>query len=126
MPSAPVIRVVLQREQSDCGIAALAAYLDISYEDVLRAVTVTDRMQGRHGLWSRTLQRVAKRLGHRLVIKRTFDLEEDRGILRLPEHAAILWAGLVINTDGTIWDADAFLNHWAVDATDCHLLVSED
>jgi hypothetical protein len=125
MPAAAINRVEVQREPTDCGIVALAMYLGVSYEDVLRAVSVTDRCQGRGGLWTRTLQRVSKRLGHTLKIRRRFDLE-DYGVIRLPDHAAVLRSGLVLNTDGTVWDADEFLSHQKVTIEECQLLVAED
>lgn len=125
MSAAPILKVVRQREERDCAVAALAMYLGATYEDVLRAVTVTDRLQGRTGLWSKTIVRIAKRLGHQLRVRNTFDWESDFGILRLPEHAAILRNGLVIDTNGTIWDADAYLSHKNLEPTDCQLMVCE-
>lgn len=124
--SATVLKVVTCREPNDCAIVALSMYLGVSYEDVLRAVTVSDSLQGRQGLWTRTMIRIAKRLGHPLKLRKSVDLESDYGILRLPEHAAVLRNGLVIDGDGTIWDADAFLAQWHVDARDCQLLVTRE
>lgn len=126
MPAASVMRITFTREASDCAIAALSSYLGESYEDVLRVVTLTDRQQGRNGLWTRTLQRVAKRLGHVLKVRRGFDLEEAYGILRLPHHAVVLRNGLIFDGDGTVWPADAYLAHVKFQLTDCDLLVSED
>ena len=124
--SAPILQVCIQREDSDCGIAALAMYLGHSYEDVLRAVTVSDRRQGKTGLWTKTMQRVAKRLGHKLRVRHVTDLDAY-GILRLPDHAVVLRSGLVINTDGTVWEADSFLSSRKLRPEDCQLLVvSED
>src|SRR5688500_14976087 len=101
-------------------------FLGVSYDDVLRVVTVTDRRQGKKGLWDRTIVRIAKRLGHQLRMRTAFDVETDYGMLRLPDHIVILRNGLVIETNGTIWDADAYLAHGKVDASDCQLLVCED
>jgi hypothetical protein len=126
MPAAPVLRMELQRESADCAIAALAMYLGVTYEDVLRVVAVTDRAQGRTGLWTRTLQRIAAVMGHRLLVRRTFDWEESYGIVRFHNHAAVLRNGLVINGDGTIWDADAFLSAGKYRAHECVLLVAQD
>lgn len=124
MSAAQVIRVELQREQADCAISALAMYLGLSYEDVLRAVAVVDRDQGRTGLWTRTLQRIAAALGERLVIRKAIDWEDSYGIVRFPNHAAVLKNGLIINTDGTVWEADAFLAAGKYRARDCVLLVA--
>jgi hypothetical protein len=124
--SAAVMKVVTAREANDCAIVALSMYLGISYENVLRAVTVSDSLQGRQGLWTRTMIRIAARLGHTLKLRKTIDLESDYGIVRLPEHAAVLRNGLIIDTDGTIWDADAFLSQWHVEPRDCQLLVEDE
>lgn len=124
MSAAAILRVEKQRETSDCAVAALSMYLGVTYEDVLRAVTVGDRYQGKQGLWRRTIVRIAARLGHTLRVRRKFDLDSEYGILRLPDHAAVLRNGLVIDGDGTIWDADAYLANRNVDQDDCELLVT--
>lgn len=125
MSAAPVIKIVMQREDSDCGITALSMYLGESYEDVLRVVTTADRHQGRQGLWRRTMVRIAARLGHTLTVRRTFDLESDYGVLRLPCHAVVLRNGLVID-NGAVWDADSYLSNEHVDVRDCELLVARE
>lgn len=125
MSASPITRVILQREEADCAIVALASYFGESYEDVLRVVTVTDRTQGRNGLWRKTMVRIAKRLGHSLKVRTAIDWDSDYGILRLPTHAALLRNGLVVDTDGTLWDADAYLSHKQVTPDECELLVSD-
>lgn len=117
-----VLRVVVQQESLDCAVAALAMYLGVTYPDVLRAVTVADRHQGRRGLWTRTMQRVARRLGVTLTLRRTVDVDTDAGILLLPDHACVLWRGLVFDTDGLVWDADAFLANRSLTGAECQLL----
>jgi len=124
--AAPIIRIITQREECDCAVVALAMYLGATYEDVLRLVTVTDRKQGRTGLWRNTMVRIAKRLGHTLKVRTAIDWNEDYGVLRLPTHAVILRNGLVIDTDGTIWDADLYLGNLNVRPDDCELLVADE
>lgn len=124
--SAAVLKVVTCREPNDCAIVALSMYLGESYEDVLREVTTTDRRKGRDGLWTQTIRRIAKKLGHTLRLRTAIDWESDYGILRLPEHAAVLRNGLVIEVDGTVWEADAFLAQWHVEPRDCQLLVTSE
>lgn len=126
MPAAPVIRIEKCRETSDCAVVAISMYLGESYEDVLRAVTVTDRRQGREGLWLRTIQRIAVQLGHKIKVKRSIDWDESYGILRLPEHAVVLRNGLIFDGDGTVWDAEAYLSHNHLNPDDCVLLVAEE
>ena len=124
--AAAVTRIVINREPNDCGIVALAMLLGLSYEDVLRATTLSDRHQGRKGLWTRTMQRIAKRLGHTLRVRSTVDWDGDYGLLRLPEHAAILRNGLIIDVDGTIWDVETYMTNRKVEPMDCELLVCEE
>ena len=124
--SAPILKVCVQRETHDCAIASLAMLLGRSYEDVLRATTVSDRMQGRTGLWTKTMQRIARRLGFVLRVRKLHDLEAY-GIVRLYDHAVVLRSGLIINpADGCIWDADAYLANYGVTPDDCQLLVAEE
>lgn len=123
MTAAPAIQIQVQREKKDCGIAALSMLLGVSYEDTLRATTLTDRSHGKRGLWTRTLQRIAKRLGFKLVVRYAFDLDNDYGLLRLPDHAVILRNGLVIDTDAWIYDADEYLAARRVRQSNCQLLV---
>jgi hypothetical protein len=122
--AAAVQRVIVQREQSDCGVAALASYLGMSYEDVLRAVAVEDRNQGRCGLWVRTMKRIASILGHTLRQRRAIDWEDGYGLLLLPDHVVVLRNGLVFDGDGTIWDADAYLSNRGLTQRDCDFLVA--
>lgn len=126
MGATQVLHVVTCREAADCAIVSLAMYLGESYEDVLRAVTLSERSHGRNGLWSTGIVRAAKLLGHTLKKRRRVDFENDYGILRLPEHAAVLRSGLVIDVNGTIWDADAYLSAKDVRADECEILIAED
>lgn len=126
MSAAQVIDIVVQREPNDCAIVALSMYLGVTYEDVLRVVTVTDRRQGKSGLWARTMIRIAKALGHTMVLRSTFDLSMDYGILRLPDHAAVLRNGLVFDGNGTVLEAEAFLAKKRVPVRKCKLLVCEE
>jgi hypothetical protein len=122
----PVIKIVTCREDADCGIVALAMLLGKSYEDVLRVVTLSEKAQGKSGLWTTGMIRAAKRLGHTLKKRRRIDLENDYGILRLPDHAAVLRSGLIIDGDGTIWEADAYLASRHLRVNECELLISAD
>ena len=99
-----------QGENADCAIVALSMYLGVSYEDVLREVALVDkRNKGRIGLWTRQIKQVARRLGHELVVKRKVDLDEDYGILLLFDHIAVLRNGLLLETNGEVWDIHDYL-----------------
>ncbi len=125
MSAAPVLKVITCREDADCAIVALAMYLGETYEDVLRVVALTEKHQGRRGMWRTHIIKAAKLLGHTLKTRRRIDLESDYAILRLPDHAVILRNGLVIDGDGTVWDADEYLTARKVRLADCEAMVAE-
>lgn len=89
--------------------------LDIPYEDVYVEVAKVDKKRSRRGLWLTQIKKAALALGHKLTYKRKYDLEEATGILSVTfedeiptDHVVVLWKGLIIDTDGTLWDADAY------------------
>lgn len=106
----PVIRPVISREANDCAICALATYLGVSYEDVLRVVTRVDAKEaGREGLFSAQMRNVAKALGFRVRWRRFVDLDDAFGILYVLDHALVVWNGMAIDCDGSIWHIDDYL-----------------
>ncbi len=119
MPQLPFVNLVLQHRQGDCGIAALAMLLGQTYEDVL-AASITRKHPQPHvgGMYTRELQTVAKRLGTTLLLRRSWDLEEDCGLLTVellkpkpgefPQHLVLLKFGLVFDTDGIVWTPDVY------------------
>ncbi len=75
---------VAQRGDMDCGIAAIAAYADMTYEDVyIEAARVDARHRGKSGLFNREVIAIAARLGVTLTPTRGYDLESDEGVLRV-------------------------------------------
>lgn len=110
-------------ESGDCCMVALKVYLGIKYTEALRSATRLDDEQGRKGLWTRTVQRIAHEHGHTLTRRRKIDWEEDYGIVLTPRHAAVLRNGLVLDRM-TVWEPEAWLKHWQADASDCTLLVA--
>ena len=120
----PIVQIQVQRAEGDCAIVALSMYLGIGYEDVLAAaVKVTGRRAHHSGLFTRDMKAAAKRLGTPLILKRVFDLDSACGVLALrrtttqgekhqEEHAVLLRAGLVFDTDGTVWELETFLAHY--------------
>jgi hypothetical protein len=122
--STPFLSVVLQRHGMDCGVACLAMLLNVSYESALLAM-------GRfNGACIREIKAAAVRLGTPLRLTRKFDLEHDTGILavRSPkwgsDHVVILKDGLIVDTDGSIWDQDVYVGVYKITALS--LLVRED
>lgn len=103
---------VPQLHQRDCAVAALAMLLDISYENALHAF--------RHNVVARgatvsQIRKAAERVGRTLLLRRRVDLEHDTGILCIrslkwaDDHLGILKEGIIVDTDGTLWDADVYL-----------------
>jgi hypothetical protein len=112
----PILRVVCQREPHDCGVAALATYLGLSYEDALRGATLIDKHYGKGGLYLTQMMQLARGFGFTLRQRRRFSLEDDEGILRVMPvkgklaHFVVLKAGLIFDLNGgTVWDADAYV-----------------
>jgi hypothetical protein len=111
----PMVRIVTQRSEGDCGICALAMFLEMSYEDVFAAaVTETHSRRLHHsGMYSRQIKGTAAALGVRLRQRRKWDMETDTGLVilwfnRQSSHVALLKCGLIFDTDGTVWEPDAY------------------
>lgn len=102
------IKVVLQRQDWDCGVACLAMLLDSTYEEVLAAAA--RRAAVEEGLHLHQIETIADDLDCPLVRKRSgrYDFTKDTGILHVHfvggAHVVILWQGKIIETDGTIWE----------------------
>lgn len=112
MSAAIILKVVHGRESSDCAVAALAMYLGVTYEDVLRAVVKADEHGGKGGLFVDTIKQIARRLGTPLRERQRVDLDDDYGILIFKDHVAVLRNGLIFNPgtpDTLIWDAHDYL-----------------
>jgi hypothetical protein len=76
--------VVRQRGDADCGVAALANLTGQAYEDVyVEAARVDTKHRGKNGLWNYQVRAIAARLGVSLAATRTYDLDDDAGILRV-------------------------------------------
>lgn len=113
-----VLRVTVQRSDTDCAIACLTTLAggSVSYEDVL--IHAARIAPCEDGMWLKQIIRVASELGIELVAKRPkrYSLETDTGILHVYHakkhvyHVCILWAGRIIDTDGSCWsDAEVYL-----------------
>jgi hypothetical protein len=122
-----LLRIVPQRDgQTDCAIAALASYLCITYEAALLAVgRVSKRDPLSAGTHHTELLKAARRLGYhlRVVPWDRVDQDDATGILHVhgrfieekyEDHLVIFRRGDVIDCrDGTVWDADVYLKHFA-------------
>lgn len=117
-------RIVAQRRDQDCAVAALAWFFHLRYEDAfVAAVSVEPNLIVHGGLTVKQMQEVGKRLGFPLkrVPWNKVDLEEDVGILVVnwnhPEkqggasgHAVVLRKGTIICPRlPSAWDAEEYL-----------------
>jgi hypothetical protein len=75
------IRLVTQRGKNDCAIACLATYLGRDYEEVLIAAGRVSRTVWSAGLSGPEHVKVARALGVTAKWTRSFNLDEDTGIL---------------------------------------------
>jgi len=104
-----------EHRPNDCAIWALAAITGQDYEAAVAAVAQVDPAAGTRGLTYRQIAAAARRLGIRLRVKRTGNLDEDFGIVGVTfdksippprEHVAILdgrggvidsWMGVTVS-----------------------------
>lgn len=108
----PLVIIAVQRHDADCGAAALAMLLSASYEDVLLALGRPSLL--RRGVWFTDLVRAAEKFGVVLKRKATWDAEHDEGLAQIhyrrgPSHAVLIRAGLLFDTDGSVWEPDDYL-----------------
>lgn len=127
MPAAAVNRLDSghDAERADCAIIALAAYLGASYTEMLRAATLVDKHYGRDGITVRVLKKMAGVFGVTLARKRSFDPDEDYGVIFTPDHAAVLRNGLVLDRL-TVWEWADWLVDQKITASDCVLYVVKE
>lgn len=81
--------LIRQRADGDCGIAALAMFSEMPYEDIYVAISrlgkddLTRRARGKTGLNNVHIIRAARLIGIELTPTRAYDLDDDDGVLRL-------------------------------------------
>jgi ABC-type bacteriocin/lantibiotic exporter with double-glycine peptidase domain len=101
------MRLVEQRYDGDCGLACLASYLRLKYEDAYAAALGVNPNIKRRGAFSSELVAIAALLGFTLVMKRRPNLEKDCGILGLNRRKRSKKTGR--------WISDPKQNgHWVV------------
>jgi ABC-type bacteriocin/lantibiotic exporter with double-glycine peptidase domain len=106
--SLPLVQMVKQRHEADCGVAVLAMFLGESYENVLLAFSDEEPLVLHGGAWLSTIRRVSEKFGVPLKPKTKWDAEADEGIvqvlLRGPHnHYLLLREGLFFNTNASVW-----------------------
>lgn len=115
---APILRIEIQRTEWDCGVATLAMLTGHTYEEVLiTAAQVAPTLLTAGMTWVQ-MKKVSKLLGFRALVKRkrAIDIENDIGILCVnspkwkADHVVVLREGLIIDTDGSLWEPQTFLS----------------
>jgi hypothetical protein len=89
-----------------------------SYEEVLVATAQVAPTVLQAGLTWVQMKKIAKLLGFRATVKRkrAIDIEGDTGILCVnspkwkADHVVVLREGLIIDTDGSLWEPSTFLS----------------
>ena len=128
VPIGTVIRAQPQRHNADCTVTALANLLCVDYEIALSALAQVAPNVILRGAYGTAVRKAARFLGVSLAHRRTFDWDEDTGVLiafckaQGARHAVVLSAGRIID-DGSVWPADV----WRATrrAIRCTLLVVE-
>lgn len=114
------VEIVKQRRAGDCGVAALAAYLHVTYEEAYVAAVKVAPKVAKSGLLMREILATAKGLGRPLRVVRRPDLEAHSGILGVlwnkPKqrgahgHWVVLSEGKILDSSPPeMWDADEYL-----------------
>jgi hypothetical protein len=115
------VKVVRQRHDFDCGVAALAMYLGVSYGDVaLMARTMFGSTQPtRRGLGLYHLEAIAESIGRPLtrIYRRAGYLDHRSGVLGVTGgemswagHWVVLKGGAIVDPDGAeVWTVEDYL-----------------
>lgn len=114
-----MFKVIAQRQPQDCGIACLAMFLTVSYEDANEAVLLANHSSAKKGLYLTSLVRAAARLGVTLKARRpshpAYKLLDGILVIKHPkwEHFVVVYQNRIIDPDmGTVWKwQDYFLAH---------------
>ncbi len=124
------MKLVLQRANGDCGLAALATLLEQSYEDVyIAAASVDKKTRGRNGICFPALMAIGKKLGVSFLLKRHHE-DEDEGLLAVTwqaphehpfgAHLVALSYGVIADpADGVVVPVDEYLTRYRAAAGSC-------
>jgi hypothetical protein len=117
----PVVRLIPKRGENDCAVATLASYLRRDYEEVLVAAAKVRPTVWAAGMYCTDVARVAARLGVRGRWLKSFDVDNDSGVLWVSyndnglEHMVLLDEGKIFELDHnpvTMWDTEQFFGHY--------------
>src|SRR5579862_2448676 len=115
-----ILKMVAQRHEGDCTIAALAMFLGETYEDVLSTAAALDTAPHHRGMWNKQIIKVAEIMGTPLKEKHKWDEEASEGILVLASknkedpntHVVVLHSGLIFDGDLSVWEPSVYYAHY--------------
>lgn len=113
----------VQRHDGDCGVAALAMFLNTTYEAVLVVASRIAPRVLKRGMFGTEIMLVAKEFGREVWLKPKVNLDDDTGILCVryrdnSEHVVYLINGLVFEpTGGAVWDAETYVKCFSIKNT---------
>jgi hypothetical protein len=129
----PIVRVVAQRDDRDCTAACVAMVAGVEYELALAALRKVGGRTRDKSYRLSCVERAATSLGSPLkrVRRGAYNPHLAAGVVCIRAwgrvHVAVLWYGLVFDTDGCVWLLDDYLLHWGPDGQLWTLLeVSND
>lgn len=100
------IRLFPKQGKNDCAIACLASYLGRDYAEVLIAASRVSKTFWTAGLSGVEHVRVARRLGVKTKWTKTFDLNDDIGVLFVTYHDNSTQQHDVLLIEGRIFDPE--------------------
>lgn len=121
------MKLVTQRANGDCGVAALACLLEQSYEDVyIAAASIDKKTRAKSGICFPALIAIGKKLGVSFLLKRRHQ-DEDEGLLAVTwakphghpfdSHLVALAHGVIADpADGIILPPDEYLTRYRATA----------
>jgi ABC-type bacteriocin/lantibiotic exporter with double-glycine peptidase domain len=120
--------MVAQREGRDCTAACLAMVVGVEYEVALGALRQVGGRTLDKSYRLCYVERAAALLGRPLRRRRRgqYDPKFTAGVICIrgwkKAHAAVLWHGIVFDTDGRVWLVKDYLARWAPSGRFCTLL----
>ena len=115
MPSPEVIEPIIQKEDSDCGVAVVAMLLQKPYREVSEVALKTFKHRPHsNGLELRQIRSLLKKFGVSPIslAPNDVDLTEETGILSITKkipHVVLLFEGVIVDpANGLLYSIDAY------------------
>jgi hypothetical protein len=118
-PSPVVVSITPKHGLADCVVAAMSAYLEKPYEEVVAAAGKAYPNFWKIGLENKHAATIARRLKTPVRWVRDYDIDEDSGVLSinyivgLKEHVVLLLDGHIYELEDkpiNRWDPTAYLS----------------